>query len=130
MATKKWVAEPEFDYEAFRTKMILLAAQEPPEPAETPVSSVTSARSIKLYYTNKSEHSDKVYFMSIIKDTRYKDCCFVNFQYGKRDKTLRDGTKTKIGVSSIEANRIFDAVVAEKKAEGYTENVSGVPFSR
>jgi hypothetical protein len=130
---------PPVDYELFRQKMLMLSGQDAPEPAEQPATDITDIedtplvskiRTIKLYYTQSSEHSDKVYFMNIAKDVRYKDVYFVNFQYGKRSKTLRDGTKTKIGVSFAEATRIFDAVVTEKKNEGYTENVNGIPFSR
>jgi predicted DNA-binding WGR domain protein len=117
------------DFEKFRERMLLLSEQEPPERVEQPAAIAEVLRNLVLYYTEPSENSDKVYKIRIEKEPKFKDTYYVNFEYGKRHKTLKPGTKTKIAVSFIEAQRIFNAIVEEKKKEGYTENVSGRPFS-
>jgi len=115
-------------YDDYRMLMLELSLREPPEkpiedlPAET-------VKSIKLYYTELPKH-DKVYFIDIVREPKFKDAWFVDFKYGRRGKTLKPGRKTKIAVSLKEASMIFDSLVSEKKAEGYTENISGVPFSK
>jgi predicted DNA-binding WGR domain protein len=123
---------PKEDFESFRARMLMLAERDAPEPVEEPPSStaVDTIKSIKLYYTNISENSDKVYTLDIVKEPKFKDAYYVNFSFGRRGKNLKPGTKTKIAVSLLEAQRIFASIVAEKKAEGYTENVSGKPFSQ
>jgi WGR domain len=117
------------DFESFRAKMLMLSEQDAPEPVENPASTAEVVKSIKLYYTQLPKN-DKVYFMEIVKDPKFKNCYNVNFEFGKRGRGLTPGTKTKIAVTLAEAQRIYDAIVVEKKKEGYTENVSGVPFSR
>lgn len=129
---KKAAAQPEEDFELFRERMLMLALREAPEPAPvtpSPTAPAEVAKSIVLYYTDKSINSDKVYTLDIEKEPKYKDAYYVNFGYGKRGKTLKTGRKTKIAVSLLEAQRIYATFYNEKKAEGYTENVSGVPFS-
>jgi len=126
---------PKEEFEDFRVRMLLLALQEPPEPAppplplSAPVTASNTVKSVTLYYTKHSENSDKVYTLDIEKEPKYKDAYYVNFGYGKRGKTLKTGRKTKIAVSLLEAQRIYATFYNEKKAEGYTENISGVPFS-
>ncbi len=44
----------------------------------------------------------------------------VNFRYGKRGETLREGTKTVFPVDELEAARIFDQLVAAKIERGYS----------
>lgn len=131
----------EEDYENFRLKMLLVCGQDAPEPVPVSLIQKTpqpAAKSVKLYYTNKLEvksiaglykleNSDKVYFMEIVKEPKYKDTWYVDFKYGKRNSSLRDGRKTKIAVAYQEACRIFDAILTEKKDEGYTTNVDGKP---
>jgi hypothetical protein len=130
MAMKKAAAQPEEDFELFRERMLMLALRDAPEKtAVAPAAEPEVASSIKLYYTNPSVNSDKVYHISIVKEPKFKDTWYVNFSYGKRGKTLKDGTKTKIAVNYIEACRIFDSVVKEKRDEGYTTNVNGKPYS-
>ena len=131
MAMKKATVPEDFD--TFRDRMLLLALKEPPEPAapdlNNPGALPEIAKSIRLYYTNESENSDKVYTLDIVKEPKWKDTWYVDFSFGKRGKTLRPGRKTKIAVSLIEALNIFRAVVEEKRGEGYTTNVNGKPFS-
>ena len=116
------------DFESFRQRMLLLSEQDAPEKLESPVVTEEVIRSIKLYFTSLPKN-DKVYFMKIVKDQKFKNCYNVNFEFGKRGRGLTPGTKTKIAVSLEEANRIFMSFVEEKKKEGYTTNVSGIPFS-
>lgn len=49
--------------------------------------------------------------------TRY----VVNFRYGKKGKRLTDGTKTTTPLGRDEAERVFLALVAEKKRKGYVD---------
>lgn len=52
----------------------------------------------------------------------------VNFRYGRRGGTLTTGTKTSTPVDFTEAKRIFDKLVKEKTAKGYTPDVSGAAY--
>ena len=68
-----------------------------------------------LYYRQGS--SDKIYHACLAaQDSGY----VVLFSYGRRGTTLQTGTKTQTPVSYDEARRIYDKVVAEKTAKGYT----------
>src|SRR5277367_2677875 len=84
-----------------------------------------STATISLYFREGS--SDKVYHAQIVPtgDNLYS----VNFQYGRRGSTLQTGSKTATPVTLTEARKIFDKLVAEKKAKGYTEGERGVPYS-
>lgn len=76
-----------------------------------------------LYYRQGS--SDKVYQASIApKDGGYT----VQFAFGRRGTTLQTGTKTQAPVSHDEAKRIYDKLVAEKTAKGYTPGENGTPY--
>ena len=126
---------PKEEFEDFRARMLLMCVQDPPEPAPKlliPIvpSDALTIKAVTLYYTKHSENSDKVYKLSIEKEPKYKDAYYVKFAYGKRGKTLKDGLKTKIAVTLMEAQRIYATFYDEKKSEGYTENVSGVPYSK
>jgi bifunctional non-homologous end joining protein LigD len=80
-----------------------------------------SLPTVTLYY--KEGSSDKVYQCSIEPaGNRFT----VNFAYGRRGSTLNTGTKTNVPVSYEDAQCIFDKLVKEKKAKGYTEGESGV----
>jgi bifunctional non-homologous end joining protein LigD len=84
-----------------------------------------STAAISLYFREGS--SDKVYHAQIAPDGN--DLYSVNFQYGRRGSTLQTGTKTAAPVALAQARKIFDKLVAEKRAKGYTEGESGVPYS-
>ena len=76
-----------------------------------------------LYYRQGS--SDKEYHAQIeSKGVGW----VVNFQYGRRGSTLQAGSKTPQPVTQDEAQKIFDKLVAEKKAKGYTEGEAGTPY--
>src|ERR1700722_7145332 len=76
-----------------------------------------------LYYREGS--SDKVYQCSIEPaGARF----VVNFAYGRRGTTLNTGPKTNVPVDYDDAKRIFDKLVKEKTAKGYTEGESGTPY--
>lgn len=78
---------------------------------------------ISLYYTQGS--SDKVYQAGIEpKGGGY----VVHFAYGRRGATLQTGVKTPTPVSAEEARRVYDKLVSEKLAKGYTPGESGTPY--
>jgi bifunctional non-homologous end joining protein LigD len=52
----------------------------------------------------------------------------VNFAYGRRGSTLSTGTKTNVPVDLERARWIFDKLVREKTAKGYTPGESGAPY--
>ncbi len=66
-----------------------------------------SGKSDKVYEVEVCEHSDGAYL--------------VNFRYGRRGTTLREGTKTPSPVSLEKANQLFEKLMEEKKRKGYTE---------
>ncbi len=51
----------------------------------------------------------------------------VNFAYGRRGSTLQTGTKTQEPVDYETAKRIFDKLMKEKMAKGYTPGPNGTP---
>jgi bifunctional non-homologous end joining protein LigD len=84
----------------------------------------TKLESITLYYREGT--SDKVYQCQIEPaGERY----VVNFQYGRRGSTLNTGTKTNVPVDYAGAKRIFDKLVKEKTAKGYTPGEHGIPYT-
>lgn len=70
---------------------------------------------VKLYFREGS--SDKVYEVELCMagEGEY----LVNFRYGRRGSRLREGTKTAFPESLQSAQKVFDKLVAEKKAKGY-----------
>ena len=84
-----------------------------------------STAAISLYFREGS--SDKVYHAQIAPESN--DLYSVNFQYGRRGSTLQTGTKTAAPVALAQARKIFDKLLAEKRAKGYIEEESGVPYS-
>ena len=52
----------------------------------------------------------------------------VTFAYGRRGSTLQTGSKTAEPVDYEEAHRIFDKLVAEKTAKGYSPGEDGTPY--
>lgn len=82
-----------------------------------------TVKSIALHY--KDDKSDKVYQASIDADG---DGYRVNFAYGRRNSTLTTGTKTTSPVDLAAAEKIFNKLVTEKQAKGYTESADGTPY--
>ena len=80
-------------------------------------------KKISLFY--KAAGSDKEYHVQIQKAN---EGYLVTFQYGRRGSTLTDGTKTPKPVPLTKAEAIFDKLVMEKKAKGYTEGKEGTPY--
>lgn len=79
--------------------------------------------STTLYYREGS--SDKVYQATIEpKDGAY----LVNFAYGRRGSTLSTGTKTVPAVDYGAAKAIYDKLIKEKTAKGYTPGEDGTPY--
>jgi bifunctional non-homologous end joining protein LigD len=80
-------------------------------------------KSVSLYYREGT--SDKEYHVRL----EAKDSGFVvNFAYGRRGSTLSTGTKTSAPVYYDAALMIFEKLVREKKAKGYTEGENGTPY--
>lgn len=80
--------------------------------------------SITLYFREGS--SDKVYQASIEPEgSKF----VVNIAYGRRGATLQIGSKTAVAVEYDAARIIWEKVVKEKKAKGYTEGENGSPYS-
>ncbi|MDR3405879.1 MAG: WGR domain-containing protein [Chthoniobacter sp.] len=78
---------------------------------------------ITLYYRQGA--SDKVYQAAIEpRDGGY----VVHFAYGRRGATLATGTKTQAPVAYAAAKAIYDKLVAEKTAKGYTPGADGTPY--
>ncbi len=78
---------------------------------------------ITLYFRQGS--SDKVYQASLEPKV---DGYVVRFAYGRRGTTLQTGTKTQTPVAYNEAKRIYDKLVTEKTAKGYTPGGDGTPY--
>ncbi|MDB6116302.1 MAG: hypothetical protein JWO08_83, partial [Verrucomicrobiaceae bacterium] len=78
---------------------------------------------ITLYYRDGS--SDKVYQASL---QPKGDGYVVNFAYGRRGATLTTGTKTASPVTLDKPKSIYDKLVREKTAKGYTPGESGAPY--
>lgn len=74
----------------------------------------------KLYFTEGK--SDKVYEVDLC--TSGSDLYVVNFRYGRRGATLREGTKNIFPVSYDEALNIYNKLVESKEKKGYSENGS------
>ena len=85
-----------------------------------------SVKQISLAYREGS--SDKVYHVQIEASSDIGKLFLVNFQYGRRGSTLSSGSKTSSPVSLAEAEKIFDQLVREKMAKGYSESASGIPY--
>jgi bifunctional non-homologous end joining protein LigD len=85
---------------------------------------LTELPNVTLYY--REGNSDKVYQCQI---ESAGDRFVVNFAYGRRGSTMNTGTKTNVPVDYDSAQRIFDKLMKEKKAKGYTEGESGTPYT-
>ncbi len=79
--------------------------------------------STNLYY--REGRSDKVYHAQL---ESAEGGFVVRFQFGRRGSTLQAGTKTPAPVPYEQAKKMYDKLVAEKKAKGYTEEENGIPY--
>jgi bifunctional non-homologous end joining protein LigD len=87
------------------------------------MSADTQSKSITLYFHEGS--SDKVYQAGI----EPKGAGFVvNFAFGRRGTTLQTGTKTAKPVDYEAAVKVYDKLVREKMAKGYTPGEDGTPY--
>jgi predicted DNA-binding WGR domain protein len=68
-----------------------------------------------------SENSDKIYEVDLVEVSERKNQYLVNFRYGRRGQTLREGTKTPTAVTKTEAQKLFDSVVIAKLNKGYVD---------
>lgn len=84
-------------------------------------------RSARLWF--KEGTSDKLYEVDLVEnDALQSDKRFiVNFRYGRRGATLRDGSKTPEPVAAAAAEKIFDSVVVSKVNEGYRRTDQSSP---
>ncbi len=73
-----------------------------------------------LQYTEGT--SDKIYEVDICQTTA--EGYVVNFRYGRRGKSLKEGEKTTQPVSLNEAQKVFDKLVQEKTKKGYQDVTS------
>ncbi len=72
------------------------------------------AQTVLIFTEGKSE---KVYEIDLCEVGA--DQCVVNFRYGKRGATLKDGSKTALPVKRAEAQRVFDKLAQTKIEQGY-----------
>lgn len=68
--------------------------------------------------------SDKVYEVDLCEAGEGE--FVVNFRYGRRGTTLREGTKTTFPVSRAEAEVVFDKLVESKTSKGYSASAPEV----
>ena len=81
-------------------------------------------KSTSLFFREGS--SDKVYQVTMeAVDNGFQ----VNFAFGRRDTKLQTGTKTTSPVDESKATQIFDKLIQEKMAKGYTLDEQGTPFA-
>ena len=95
------------------------------EPATA--NSADTLPSSHLYY--REGGSDKVYQAWIEAREGGGAGFAVNFAYGRRGSALSTGTKTASPVDYDAAVRIYEKIVAEKMAKGYTPEASGRAFA-
>ena len=74
-----------------------------------------------LYFSEGT--SDRVYEVDICEN---QELFIVNFRYGRRDTTLREGTKTVFPVSYEEALQVFNKLIESKEKKGYSEKGTSV----
>ena len=76
-----------------------------------------------LYFSEG--RSDKEYHVDLV---AVEGGHAVNFRFGRRGSALTVGTKTSVPVDFAQAKMIFDKLVKEKTAKGYTADVSGAAY--
>jgi predicted DNA-binding WGR domain protein len=83
----------------------------------------TRIRAASLYF--REGNSDKEYHAAI---EPHAFGCIVTFAYGRRGTTLTTGTKTPLPVTEPEAHKVFDKLIAAKRAKGYTDGFPCRPY--
>jgi bifunctional non-homologous end joining protein LigD len=83
----------------------------------------TATQRATLYFREGT--SDKVYQVAL---EPAGERFVVNFAYGRRGSTLSTGTKTNVPVDLEHAHMIFEKLVREKTAKGYTPGTDGTPY--
>jgi bifunctional non-homologous end joining protein LigD len=78
---------------------------------------------VALYY--KDDRSDKVYQLQLEPSG---DGWVINYQNGKRGKTLTSKSRTPVPISYEVAKKAYDKIVRTKLAGGYTQNGTGEAF--
>lgn len=80
--------------------------------------------------------SAALYFRESGSDKEYHACIeakangyVVNFAYGRRGAALSTGTKTSSPTTLEAATKIYEKLIAEKKAKGYTPSTDGKAFA-
>lgn len=81
------------------------------------------AENITLYYREGS--SDKVYQAAI---EPQGELFVVSFAFGRRGAALSTGTKTSAPVDYATARAIYDKLIREKTAKGYTPGENATPY--
>lgn len=81
--------------------------------------------STRLFYKDGS--SDKEYHAAI---NEVEDGFTVTFAFGRRGTALSAGTKTSTPVTREKAQAIYDKLIAEKTAKGYTPDGTGALFAQ
>jgi cellulose synthase operon protein C len=76
-------------------------------------------RTAKLWF--KAGGSDKVYEILIVDTQASKSAArfLINFRYGRRGGSLREGSKTSTPVTRENADKLFDSILVAKANEGY-----------
>ncbi len=87
------------------------------------IATIEEPKTTSLYYREGS--SDKEYHVRLEPKA---DGFVVNIAYGRRGSPLSTGTKTSAPVYYDAALMIFEKLVREKKAKGYTEGAEGTPY--
>ena len=102
--------------------------QQPSSQSNPHTVSPTSLPCAALYYRDGG--SDKEYHARIeVKMNGTEIGYVVNFAYGKRGAALTTGTKTSSPTTLEAATKIFEKLVNEKKAKGYTPSSDGKAFA-
>ena len=77
-----------------------------------------------LYY--KEGTSDKVYQAQIVPNGDLYD---VTFAYGRRGSTMTTGKKNTTPLGAVEASDVYNKLIREKMAKGYTEGIDGAAYT-
>ncbi len=84
----------------------------------------------------QSDNSDKVYEVDLCQvesgdagNADRADRYVVNFRYGRRGKSLREGVQTDVPLPLGEAQKVFDKLVKSKTAKGYYDASEAMPVA-